>query len=443
MAMVINDPEMMQAFLLVNPELQGALRGSGLGINFGDGQVDLEDQAERVRRATDPHLENLIPESKFLLYNILSTQWTCTKFQANPAAYPALYIFGMAAYALSLPIRVTIFVVAFLRWVVSPLVLCCADSRDFGGEMKGRSLVMLGALGEMVSGVVGVVCPPLAYAFDEVIQSNETIHDWYKVHRLSLWSDELESSVSGNAERVSRKKAAVRQDMPYFQSSREDLASNYLSAEEEVDAMSSAALELIMHFGFLELLSRYCNTHNPSDEPLTLEELAGSPLEQYCNHALDASGDGRGKTNTQRGLLAAIEQFRKCWHACQERPSIPARDEKASKGIWHYFTSAVQVVTRSAPEESEDESDGLFFQGIKAALILNAGSVQYHAEGTKEQLQAQLARLQSCQVVVDGEVKTGREAVEIMADAIQRFSSTVKSTDREMETLILREAYPQ
>lgn len=428
---VISDTETLHAWSTVYPELGDVLLpDSRISIIYPS--EDEEDQAERVQSLADQHLNDSIPESRFLIYNALSTQWTFTKFQKNPLAYPFLYFFGMIAYACALPIRVAILAFALLRWVIGPFtILCCGRPENFFEEMKTRSIVVLGALGEVGSGTIGVVCPPIAYALDEWIQTHATVYSWYNSHRFSMWSDEV-ANTSENEERIAQKKEAVKEDVIYFKSAKEDLANHYLSAEVEVDSMSPAAMQLIMQFGFLDLFCSYCNTEIPPQEPIAIEGLAGTPLAQYCTNALEACKEDSVRANTQEGLLGSIEKFRKYWQACHSRTS--------AKEIWGYLTTAAQVAIHS-PRGSPKKGDEIN-RAIKAVLLLNFGdSVTYNEDDTKESLQAALQSVEEMQLVIGTEKITGKEAVNAMADAIQRFSGTIKSTDREMEGVILRNAY--
>ncbi len=427
---IIGDHETLLAWNIAYPELEGVLtQESRISIVYPS--EDVEDQAQRVRSLVDQHLNDSIPESRFLIYNVLSTQWTITKFHNNPIAYPFLYFFGMVAYSIALPIRVAIFALALLRWAIGPFVtLCSGNSENLYEDMKARSIVVLGAFAEVVSGSIGVVCPPLAYAFDEWIQTHTTIHSWYNSHRLSMWSDEV-GSVIENEERVAQKKEAVKEDVKYFKRAREDLANSYLSEEAEVSSMTPAALELIMHFGFLDLFCSYCKTEIPPGESLNLEGLAGTPLAQYCTHALEACAGDTVRANTREGLLDSIEQFRKYWLACH--PHTPAKE------IWGYLTTAAQVASHSPRGKGNEDQ---FCQAIKAVLLMNLGaSVIYNADDTREQLQDALKSVEDMVVAVGAETFTGKEVVYAMADAIKKFSGTIKSTDREMEGVILRNAY--
>lgn len=428
---IISDTDTLLAWSTVYPDLEDVVLPDSL-VSIVYPSEDEEALEGRVQSLVDQHLNDSIPETRFLIYNALSTQWTFTKFQKNPIAYPFLYFFGMIAYSVALPIRVAIFAYSLIRWVMGPItILCCGRSENFYEEMKARSIIVLGAFGEVVSGTIGVVCPPLAYAFDEWIQAHTTIHTWYSSHRLSVWSDEVASS-NENEERVAQKKEAVKEDVKYFKRAKEDLANRYLSAESEVDSMSPAALQLIMHFGFLDLFCSYCHTEiSPPHAPITLEALTGTPLAQYCTNALEACQEDAVRINTQEGLLGSIEKFRMYWLACCSK--------KPAHELWGYLATAAQVATQSPRgKEKADE----FCLAIKAVLLLNLGaSVTFNEENTQEGLQAALERVEDIQLVVNGEKITGKEAVTAMANAIQKFSGTIKSTDREMEGVILRNVY--
>ena len=234
-------------------------------------------------------------------------------------------------------------------------------------------------------------------------------------------------------ERVAQKKEAVKDDVKYFKRAKEALANHYLSEDAEVNSMSPAAMQLIMHFGFFDLFCSYCNSEIRPGELFTLEGLKGTPLAQYCAHALEACGEDSVRTNTQGCLLGSIEQFRKHWLACHPQTS--------AKEIWGYLTTAAQVATHSPRESNKQNVDGIS-QAIKAVLLLNLGtSVKYHEDITDKHLQVALKSVEGKEIVMGDKTISVKEAVYAMADAIQRFSSTIKSTDREMESVILRNAY--
>ena len=108
----------------------------------------------------------------------------------------------MIGYAIALPIRIAIFAIALFKLIeVFFRTLFKGEFSQLGGRMKSRSLIFLGATGELVTGAIGCVCPPLAYLGDEVIQSNYQIHSWYR--DLLKYGDVSFMSVAGILKRAS------------------------------------------------------------------------------------------------------------------------------------------------------------------------------------------------------------------------------------------------
>lgn len=403
---VLVDTDTLTAWHIAYPELQGVLtQDSRISIIYPD-----DDEAGRIESLAEERLNSAFPESRFLTYNLLSTQWTWARFHKNPIAYPFLYLAGMVTYALALPIRIAVFACAFFSWALGPLIyLCSGGSESLYQDMRKRTIVLLGALGEVMSGIVGIACPPLAYAMDEWIQSQATVHEWYSAYRFSLWSDDLEGPTI-QEERIARKKEAVKEDIKHFKRARGELARRYLSEEREVSAMSPVSMELIVHFGFLDIFCSNCCMENSCETPLTLEDLKGTPLEHYCTHTLEACIDDSAKAKTREGLLGSINQFKKYWQACSQQELDP----------------------------------DLLSRAIKSVFILNAGApVTYHSNETENDLQTALHSIEKMRVSVDSKIITGREAIDAIVDAIRRFSNTIKSTDREMEGVIVRNVYEE
>ncbi len=421
------DQEVLIDFLRVNHDLFPRDQVEAVLSIFG--AEPLQEEAMRVEAAAQPNF--FVPDRRFLFYNMLSTQWTWSRCESNPAMYPALYIFGMVAYALALPIRVVILVITVLRLAVGSLILCCAEG-SYAAGMKERGWVFLGALGEVGSGIIGIFCPPAAYALDERIQNHPTIHQWYRSHNLSLWNDELESNLNGNAERVALKKTAIRADGDqfFFKRAKETLADRYLSPGDEVDALSPVALNLITHFGFLDL---FCQFWESGEARVSeLEELEGLQLKKYFTAILDKKSEEQRPQQIHL-LLGYLNEFGRLWWALK-------KSENAD--VTPLVTPLVSP--RNSPRSREpvkfNGKSATMVRAMQASLVLLAGG-DYHDAGTEEKLKAILLSLETKKVVVDGQEITHRAAVERMASIIKNFSETVKTTDREMEGVIMKSAY--
>lgn len=387
---LIEDSLARDAWATAYPEIEDLLSGQTCAISLSvSDMVEAEELEDRIEAVFEHQINDVIPEHPYLTYSPLSAQWTWNKFNKNPIPYIFLYPLGMIAYALALPIRVTIFAVSVLAWVATPIItLCSGESENFYEEMRVRTMVVLGALGELVSCIVGIVCPPIAYLFDEWIQTNPDIHDWYQIYGLSQWSDR----VSNPSDEIALKKQeAVKDDIKYFQNAKQSLAKNYV--RDEIDSYGAAAVELIINFGFLDLFCHYCSSKNLPKEVATLEELSGCPLAQYCIYALEACPDDLVRKKTESELVNSIEQFRK-----------------------HY------------PRENQD----LVCRGVKAALLLKLEeSFKYNEENMQTQLEA---------TIIKAEKIAGAQAIRAIVDAIRTISAIIRR-DRTMESTIFQNAY--
>lgn len=94
-----------------------------------------------------------------------------------------MYVFGMVGYALSLITRVAgvakdlfVLIVSFVTSLFWALSFGCLFSNAVKNELNPglRAYVLLGAIAELGSGILGCACPPLGYALDERIHTNST-----------------------------------------------------------------------------------------------------------------------------------------------------------------------------------------------------------------------------------------------------------------------------
>jgi len=374
-AIVITNSMTREVWIAENPQFEGALND--------------------IAETQDP-----VYNRKFLFYNRLSEHWSCAQFQENPVPYPFLYLFGMVGYVFALAIRTVIFVFACLKWIVGWVRALCCNHNDFCESIHEHNLVFLGALGELCSGIIGIGCPPLAYKCDEMIQKNRIIHQWYKRYYLSLWSDETERRLT----KASEKKAAVNHDIHYFRDAKKQLSSEYLS-EDEVDSLTPASMELIIHFCFLRHFSNYCESPFCLHNPVSFATLEETPLLPFCLHALVEIMDDSLRSKNADELLGFLENFRKGWQAAR-----PKRYPHLLKGI-------------------------------EAVLILNHRHLRYHTQNTEENLLKLIGSFELNAVNFGDQVITERELIEKMANAVQKFSGMIKNTDRMMEGIVLEEAY--
>jgi hypothetical protein len=401
---VIHSPEELRALCLTHPELRDSIASAGL--------------MERVEDVVEENLIQEVSGRRFLFYNSLSRHWTWLAFCNNPVIYPLLYIAGMLTYAVSLVLRIMVFIFTLLRWVIGPCV-ALYNQNGFYAEMKERTEVMLAALAELGSACVGVCCPPIAYLLDEKIQSNTIAHKWYLSWCFSLWSDEVDSATNGGSEQDALEELAIKKDIHHFKNAKENL-DKYLSQADEVDSISGVSLELIMYFGFLGLLYQHVQT--TSAQCVTLKELHGTTLGSHCEHALaacreTAKNDSSQIDKIEKDLLGLLEKFRMCWLALTSGSIVP-------------------------PTTPVSQEQDLLIQGVKAVLVLKAGHhVVYCKKEIPEQLQKELKELEQGEVVYGGETVTRRTVVENIAATVQNFTHIFKANDRAYEATLLRLVY--
>jgi len=146
--------------------------------------------AQSVPQVAQQVLEDSAP---VLVNNFLSAAWRFSYASEHPYAMPAVYFFGMVSFALALPVRVSLVALTALRsGYIFLQTLFEGQFHAIGKNMQESGLVFLGSLGELGSCIIGLVCPPLAYKIDELIQKNTMINTWYAKYTPTVWSDQIE-----------------------------------------------------------------------------------------------------------------------------------------------------------------------------------------------------------------------------------------------------------
>ncbi|MEZ5315582.1 MAG: hypothetical protein R3E91_05190 [Chlamydiales bacterium] len=112
-------------------------------------------------------------------FNPLSEYW-CRKTLTSKAIFhfPLVYLMGMVGYALALVFRIAVFAKEFFR-----LFICLFRDLfikwELGTAFKNLQISLIrvfGATVELISGVIGLVLPVIAYLIDDGIQRLETVH---------------------------------------------------------------------------------------------------------------------------------------------------------------------------------------------------------------------------------------------------------------------------
>jgi hypothetical protein len=342
-----------------------------------------------------------------IYWNPLSTLWTWEQIKAHPARYLFVYPLGMIGYALALPVRIGIFVYTFFQTIVVFLVALCSGNFRLVGD---SSLVFLGATGELVSGVIGMVCPPIAYKIDEWIQSNPTIHRWYKSRHLSLWSFEAQGrqvvggdvglGAIGNEERIENLKNTLEDYIPCVKEAKEQLKELFL--ESEIDAMSATVLKYLATFGILNAV---------------LEEKS---MQIFIDKAKQSIREGDLKEQKLQEDLAEFDRYLKILveESIQEDelPQASQAPNQMAAKAWANYIRYVLIL------EAEDST---FLEGAQ----------------TKEHLSSILSPLAERKLILANEETSILEILRRAGQAILRFSNDVTSTNREIEIVLTQGAY--
>ncbi len=124
----------------------------------------------------------------FLAINPLSRFWknrASGEYEARGLTGTCPYIKGMGGYAISLPRRI-LGVVKELLFLIGRLFYSLATWN--GSHFKAGLIAFSGSVGEVFVGIIGVVCPPVAYQLDEWLYSHEEIYEY----SLARWMEQRE-----------------------------------------------------------------------------------------------------------------------------------------------------------------------------------------------------------------------------------------------------------
>ena len=128
----------------------------------------------------------------FLVNNLLSAFWKPAGRELTGdlwySAAGGFYITGMITYALSMPTRVVELsckVVKFVLSLVFFIVTCgqCVKAND----LRIAAKVLVYSAAENFSGVLGCVCPPIAYIIDERLHLDHEFHGAV----IGMWTSEF------------------------------------------------------------------------------------------------------------------------------------------------------------------------------------------------------------------------------------------------------------
>jgi hypothetical protein len=435
----LNDPAYLDSFLALNPPLNPELEYSlllhgGRPVEGSLADVTMEQTAQQTQQAAQQTQQAFVnwfnTNRNFLIFNPLSQNWTWAQIRSKPLLSPLIYISGMIGYALSLPIRIAIFVVLTFRLIGTFFTtLLNGEHQVLAGRMKVRALVFLGAAGELVFGAIGMVCPVAAYKGDEWVQSNSRIHAWYRNAFLSFWSYEIvgrrvtredigiggEIITVGNEHRMELLKEEMQDFDPYFLKARK-LMNGHIK-EDEINGMMGDVLEFVIPT--LGMLNAVADGHS---------------LEIFLNKALEKCNPAE-KEDKERELKGQLKTFETYWNAVVNNREAASRLSRIPI-IGHLFP-------QGEPSEARLEKERLLCF-IKYELFLKCDETILDKEAeTKQDLENKLNELKNLNVVVNGTQCTLREAVAGAAKGIRDFAKNVTTVHRELLTTVTRAAYPE
>lgn len=118
------------------------------------------------------------PDEAFLACNLLSNVWKWNTIKSFPGVlvfWPFFYSLGMIGYMIALPFRAALVVYELLHLVYS--FMTSVGRQGFWPKMKVRSIMLTVSLGEVASGVIGCICPPIAYKMDEFFEYSQIVRN--------------------------------------------------------------------------------------------------------------------------------------------------------------------------------------------------------------------------------------------------------------------------
>jgi len=257
----------------------------------------------------------------FLINNFISPVWRSDAPTVSRLSRPMLYPIGMINFTFSLPVRIAIVATTAIRiLVLFAKAVIKGRFGDIGRKLKESGLVFLGSLGELISCVTGIVCPPLAYKIDEFIQSNRIINNWYHDHHLSIWNDRWDRDIllnllrdrnmdrnietildniqnAANEERMDAKEQRAVNHLNYFKNGKIELE-KWVSGDQ-IDGMMPVILSKIAILGILGAIENEASLNVFVDEiddynlkvelEDKLKEIESSITECMKNHSLPKS----------------------------------------------------------------------------------------------------------------------------------------------------------
>lgn len=406
--------------------------------------VDIQSPPQNSQSTVETYFDE---KRNFLLYNPFSSFWSWSKFKASPEKYPIYYVLGILGYTFSLPIRITIVVATVVQLISSCFkTLFRGDFLNLKNEITFNGLVLLGSIGELVSCIIGIACPVIAYKFDEWIQTNQTIHDWYGYHRLSFWFFEVmerpvqegdvgiglsEGDELGNVHKVNLKKKEIKSHLTYLKKARKEL-------EEFIDpGQVTTVVQKVAALGFLHAL------------------VAGKDVHKFIDGTTENCDQEQGRQRKEN-LKRQLEIFETYFKAL-------VRTEEKKRPFFGKIFGSNQEAGGDQPLSSDE-----FVAAVKSYMILGEQDVDFKifdwdekwnkkeidTEGmkltkedklrkekailTRQRVGQNLELLKNKSVVIGETEMTVYAAIKNVSDNMIRFGSSILYYDRVIQ---IGEAY--
>lgn len=266
----------------------------------------MEQTARQVNQARE-QIRTWPTRQRYLVFNPLSQFWTWRAVTEDPRRISNLavcYAFGIVGYALALPFRVAVFAKEFFHLPISIFTNLFYDGgTDFLKNLQVRLLCLFGASGELISGVVGLVYPPLAYMIDEKIQDNLVIHAnspfGLREEQGRGVVETVASRLTNNGERIANKSELLNPIKPQLREA-VDLMASYIGRED----LGACAPLTLKQTALISLLLKWKNNLAENESAEVLD-----PLNAFLERYLDQIDFGEHQNNYRFLWLQLKERY--------------------------------------------------------------------------------------------------------------------------------------
>lgn len=348
-------------------------------------------------------------QSNILLTNPLSVLWKFQLLKEEPGALISgiiLWPIGMIGYALSLPLRIGIFVGVLIRTIRDMCNAYQLGTEEFKKVSKARLLILGGATGELVSAIVGCAAPPIAYKIDEAIQSNYEIHRFYRSHYLSFWSQEEKV-------KEAHYKKAFKEFIKCCDQTKTHLK-NYHS-NDYIDTPMPRVLDEIFALG---ILRAYINSS-------ALEKLEKVALYK-CGYQAEQEENDKIKAELGGSFSPTEENKARVKKAGQNKQSEMADTISENKSS---LKKAYEILQKK-------HSDQEIIEFVTLKWILDNEPTR-EEEGYFKDNESKSSFSSAVDALADDEQK----AIHAIMTALNSYAATLKSYDRQLEGTLMSDLY--